>query len=332
MPDIDSQEELIVGAPSFSFDSFQQEYNTEPAKFMDLFGDKSILIKVLTEGKGYPDTGSLVRVHFVGKREDGNIFESTLALDKPHEFRLYSGESLPCINWAVATMRLGSEILVRTTHVHAYGEVGHPPMFAPKESLLFFIRFIDAKNHAPTPEEMEELNKTTPQDKIKIANQYKECGINFYSRGMFKLAHDQFWCAFRIIKYKPDKWKKLEKPTRKEIKQLRCKLFCNFAAFYVVHEMDWEQVIKYCSRALTADPNCVVALARRSRAYTEIEKFEKAKEDYTRALDLDKLETEKVALHKARERYNQKHAVYLEKRRIMEENIGKGICKQKQEN
>jgi len=51
----------------------------------------------------------------------------------------------------------------------------------------------------------------------------------------------------------------------------------------------------------------------------------KPKKDFNLALELDVDKSQTNALHRARERYQQKFVEYKKKRRIMEETIGKGI-------
>jgi len=295
-----------------------------------VFGDGNLIIKVLKEGSVYPQTSSIVSIYFVGKREsDGYIFENNIG-SKTYDFRLYSGDALPCYDIPVSTMKLKQEILVYTKHMYAYGTIGHPPLFKPEESLLIYIKLVDAKLYSPTPEESEVLNSSTPQRRIQSAISSKTEGNKFYERKMFKLAFDQYWFGLRTVKYKEEKFIKLEESVREEIKQVRCNLYRNIAAFYIDHMGDWTEAIKYCTKALDNDPRCLTSLARRARAYAEVENFDGSKKDLLLARELDKDETHKNAIRKASQRYKYKEEEYKKRKQVMEESMAKGVISNKQ--
>jgi len=328
MPDIPEDHESIeTETPKFSFEVFFQEYEKDPSRFLDVHGDKSLLIMVLNKGTAYPPTNSIVSIRFAGKRKsDGRIFENIFpSTSKPYEFKQYAGDALPCIDLPTCTMKLDQDILVFTTYVHAYGEIGHPPLFPPKESLLFYIRLINAKPYSQTIEEVEEEKMRTPQQKIAMARFNKEQGNEFYKRKLFKLAYDQYWHALRTIKYKEEKLNELEESLRKEIKQIQCNLYRNVAAYYIDHMSNWDEAISFCNKALAINPSCVPSLVRRSRAYSEIEKFNEAKNGILLAQNLDKDSTEHAAIQKAIKRLKEKNDDYKKRKKVMEEMMGKGI-------
>jgi len=223
--------------------------------------------------------------------------------------------------------KLEQDILVFTTWQNAYGEVGHPPLIPPKESLLFYIRLVSAKTYTLTLEEAEEERSRTPKQKIAMAKGNKKLGNEFYNRKLFKLAYDQYWYALRLVNYKEEKLNELEENIRKEIKQLQCNLYRNMAAFYIDHMASWEEAISYCNKALANNPSCVPSLARRARAYSEIEKFNEAKNDIALAKELDTNSSERVAINKAIKRLNEKTGVYKKRKKSHGREDGERHCR-----
>ena len=67
-------------------------------------------------------SGDTVQVHYVGKRNDGTIFDSSRDRDEPLAFELGSGQVIPGFEDAVEGMELGEVRKVRIEPENAYGE------------------------------------------------------------------------------------------------------------------------------------------------------------------------------------------------------------------
>ena len=69
--------------------------------------------------------------------------------------------------------------------------------------------------------------------------------------------------------------------------KLKCQCFLNLAACYLKSE-NHNKVTEYCGSALELEPNNVKGLFRRGQAYVKLHEYEKAKNDFTKAQELDK--------------------------------------------
>ena len=67
-------------------------------------------------------SGNTVHVHYVGKRNDGTVFDSSRDRDEPLEFELGAGQVIPGFEEAVDGMELGEVRKVRIEPDNAYGE------------------------------------------------------------------------------------------------------------------------------------------------------------------------------------------------------------------
>jgi FKBP-type peptidyl-prolyl cis-trans isomerase len=115
-------------------------------KFMqDICGDGGLLKQVLREGTGesFPPNGAEVQVHYVGKLQDGTVFDSSRDRNQPFSFKL--GQSSVIKGWdkGVATMRKGELSILRCAPNYAYGAEGSPPKIPPNSTLDFEVEVLD---------------------------------------------------------------------------------------------------------------------------------------------------------------------------------------------
>ena len=76
-----------------------------------------------------------VTVHYVGKFEDGTVFDSSRAKEKPLTFTTGSGQVVPGFNDAVVGMEVGQTETFTISPVNAYGEHSeHAFAVAPKSA------------------------------------------------------------------------------------------------------------------------------------------------------------------------------------------------------
>lgn len=90
-----------------------------------------------------PQPGDLVRIHYVGTLEDGSVFDSSRARNKPFEFNL--GESQVIDGWdmLIGTMALGERAELSIPPEYAYGDAGMPPVVPPNATLTFDVEILD---------------------------------------------------------------------------------------------------------------------------------------------------------------------------------------------
>jgi len=108
----------------------------------NMSGDKVVLesgieIEILNEGEGdSPKLSDVVKVHYEGKLENGNVFDSSLERGDPVEFPL--SQVIPGWIETLQLMKVGSKWNVSIPSELAYGENGIPEAGIPGNSTLIF--------------------------------------------------------------------------------------------------------------------------------------------------------------------------------------------------
>ncbi len=128
----------------------------------DVSGDGGVLIESTKAGNGVtPEPGQMVFVQYVGKLEDGRVFDSTR--NKPHRreigFYFALGEGAVIKGWDVGFqhMSVGECAILTLRHDYAYGERGSPGSgIPPRATLVFEVELVDARTM--TTEEIEEMD------------------------------------------------------------------------------------------------------------------------------------------------------------------------------
>lgn len=101
--------------------------------------DGRVMIRTIKEGKGdLPAFGETVTVHYVGKLDNGRVFESSRATKTPRSFDLGVGNVIPCWDTAVAEMRLGERAIVKCKSEVAWGSHGQPSTGVPPDADVTF--------------------------------------------------------------------------------------------------------------------------------------------------------------------------------------------------
>jgi len=90
-----------------------------------------------------PKMGQTVRVHYIGRLENGKEFNNSYTLGQPAEFKL--GEVIPGWNEGLQTMKVGGKRKLWIPSNLAYGPRGRPPMIPPNSNLEFEIELLGIK-------------------------------------------------------------------------------------------------------------------------------------------------------------------------------------------
>jgi len=105
------------------------------------------LAKYIKKESDYPDErpveGDMVRIHYVGKLEDGTVFDSSRARGEPFEFVLGETEVIDGWEMLISTMALGERCDLVIPPEYAYGEAGMPPIIPENATLTFDIELVD---------------------------------------------------------------------------------------------------------------------------------------------------------------------------------------------
>jgi len=109
--------------------------------------DGGVLKQILKVGEGEerPNTGDKVFVHYVGKLEDGSVFDSSRDRGDKFEFTLGVGNVIKGWDIGVATMLKDEVCLLTCKSEYAYGDNGSPPKIPGGATLIFEVELFDWK-------------------------------------------------------------------------------------------------------------------------------------------------------------------------------------------
>lgn len=105
--------------------------------------NRQIQKKFLNEGYGsHPLSGENVTVHYTGKFENGNVFDSSLNRGTPFSFTLNAGQVIRGWDIAVGTMKKGEKSIFLIPSELAYGQRGAGSTIPPNTDLIFEIELL----------------------------------------------------------------------------------------------------------------------------------------------------------------------------------------------
>jgi FKBP-type peptidyl-prolyl cis-trans isomerase FkpA/FKBP-type peptidyl-prolyl cis-trans isomerase FklB len=90
-----------------------------------------------------PKMGQTVRVHYIGRFENGKEFNNSYQSGSPAEFKL--GGVIEGWNEALQTMKVGGKRKIWVPSKIAYGPQGRPPTIPPNANLEFDIELLGIK-------------------------------------------------------------------------------------------------------------------------------------------------------------------------------------------
>ena len=90
------------------------------------------------------ETGTQVTVHYTGRLEDGQVFDSSEGND-PITFTLGSGQVIQGWEDGLVGMRAGGTRRLTIPPEKGYGARGFPPAIPPNATLIFEVRLMKAE-------------------------------------------------------------------------------------------------------------------------------------------------------------------------------------------
>ena len=108
-------------------------------------------IKTLFEGQGetFPEKGSLCRIHYTCKLQDGTLIESTRARNRPLEVKIGIGHVIRGWDECISKMVEGQHSIITVPPEAGYGNRGLPPKIPPNATLIYEIELIKITDPPP---------------------------------------------------------------------------------------------------------------------------------------------------------------------------------------
>jgi FK506-binding protein 4/5 len=242
--------------------------------------DKKIMKKILTPGEGYdkPNDGSIVKVKYVAKLEDGTIFEKKGHDGELFQFVTDEGQVIDGLDKAVLSMKKNELALVTIAPEYGYKaeETRTDLSTVPANSTLTYeielVEFVKDK---------ESWDLEIPE-KLENAGKRKEDGNVLFKAGNYARAAKRYEKAVKLIEYDSS----FDEAQKKEAKALKISCNLNMAACKLKLK-DYGEVVKLTTKVLELESTSIKALYRRVQAYIELLDLDYAETDIKKALDLD---------------------------------------------
>jgi len=141
----------------------------------DLTGDGGVMKNTVKEGTGVEaDYGTTVKVNYIGKLENGQIFDSSYTRNEPYTFTIGNGKVIKGWEIGVKSMKIGekSEFLIFPDY--AYKKKGIPPIIPPNAKLTFEIELIDVIRSGENKSKIENFTPKVARTPEDISNEFKE--------------------------------------------------------------------------------------------------------------------------------------------------------------
>mmetsp|Transcript_11683 Transcript_11683/g.28662 ORF Transcript_11683/g.28662 Transcript_11683/m.28662 type:complete len:590 (-) Transcript_11683:389-2158(-) len=126
-------------------DAMDDDFTDQLNKEINITSDGGVKKTILVKGEGWekPETGDIVRVHYVGTlASDGSKFDSSRDRDDPFTFTLGQGQVIKGWDLGVASMKKGEKAVLACSAPYAYGESGSPPKIPPGATLHFEVELL----------------------------------------------------------------------------------------------------------------------------------------------------------------------------------------------
>jgi peptidylprolyl isomerase len=94
-------------------------------------------------GEGeFPQDNDVVKIHFTGYFENGNMFQSSLSDNNDVIFAIGQGQVIAGLDEVIKFVKPGGKIRAVIPWELGYGAEGHPPLIPPKTNLVFDIELV----------------------------------------------------------------------------------------------------------------------------------------------------------------------------------------------
>ncbi|KAK9194342.1 hypothetical protein WN944_005047 [Citrus x changshan-huyou] len=273
------------GVSSFSNLTIQLELLSWKS-VVDVTGDQKVLKKIKKAGQGFdrPNEGSLVKVIYIGRLEDGTVFETRGSNEEPFEFTTLEENVNEGLERAIMTMKKEEQATVTISAEYLCShEVSE--LVSVDSVLHYEVTLIDFTKEKP-------FWKMDTHEKIEACERKKHDGNLLFRAGKYWRASKKYEKAILGQQQKLQAAKIIEfdhsftDDEKHQANGLRLSCHLNNAACKLKLE-DYSEASSLCTKVLELEPLNVKALYRRSQAYLKTSELEKAEADIKRALTID---------------------------------------------
>ncbi|KAA8517370.1 hypothetical protein F0562_017663 [Nyssa sinensis] len=146
---------------------------------IDIMGDRKILKKIMKVGEGFdrPNEGSVAKVIYIGKLENGTVFERKGSDKEPFEYTCLEEQINEGLDRAIVTMRKGERAMVTISYDFVRGR-DFSEMVSQESMLLYEVELIDFTKEKP-------FWKMDTREKIEPSERTKHDGNVLFKAGKF---------------------------------------------------------------------------------------------------------------------------------------------------
>ncbi|KAG6553480.1 hypothetical protein Mapa_004392 [Marchantia paleacea] len=243
--------------------------------------DRKVMKKIVKAGDGYekPNDGSVVKLRYVAKLEDGTVFENK-GQDGEDLFEFVTDEEQVVLGLdkAVATMKKGERAVITISAEYGFGDSETKRNLAvvpPNSTLVYDVEVVSFIK------EKESWDMSVPE-KIETAIKLKEDGNALFKSAKYTRACKKYEKASKLIEYESG----FDDEQKKKCKVLKVSCNLNNAACKL-RMNDYKEVIKLATKVLEVESQNVKALFRRAQAYVGTADLDLAELDIRKALEID---------------------------------------------
>lgn len=152
----------------------QNNFSNENEEF--LTEDKGVIKKLIKKGDGEkPSPNSIVKVHYTGKLENGQLFDSSLDRKEPYIFEIDQGKVIKGWEIGIKQMQKGEKSSFIIGSKYGYKKKGIPPIIPPNAKLFFEIELLEIIEPSfGNKINLKNLSSETPRTPEKIAQEFEK--------------------------------------------------------------------------------------------------------------------------------------------------------------
>lgn len=137
-----AKKRAMEGTLTASSGKQEREILIEPGK-----GNQIEVLKVFKEGTGSrPERGQWLKVHYVGRFEDGREFDNSYKRGKALKFKFKAGHVIKGFEQGLANMASGGKRTIKIPPQLAYGKRGAPPNIPRNSTLVFDLELLEIED------------------------------------------------------------------------------------------------------------------------------------------------------------------------------------------